>query len=104
VKGLPKLRTERENGIQRTLDRKEEGIAISSTARDATLILTTFYKDLKESEIKENWLYWRKWLLQNWEADNKNLTSHGDAVPFEDAPTHDDSYIGGGVSPDEIPF
>lgn len=79
-------------------ERKEGAIEISATARDATLIVTTFYKDLKPEEIKKQWIYWRRWLLNNWDnTTNANLTSHGDPVPTFERPSED-------IDPESIPF
>lgn len=69
-------------GIERAQVRKESGIEISATARDATLIVTSFYQDLSPEEIKQKWLFWRKWLLANWNnPEGTDLTSSGDPVP-----------------------
>ncbi len=79
-------------------ERKEGAIEISATARDATLIVTTFYKDLKPEEIKKQWIYWRRWLLNNWDnTTNTDLTSHGDPVPNFERPSED-------INPEDIPF
>lgn len=70
--------------IAKAQESKDLSIQISSTARDATLIVTTFYKDLKEDEIKEKWLSWRKWLSNNFDPrEDRKLNSNGDPVPFE---------------------
>jgi len=70
-------------GIAKSQERKEIGIELSSTARDATLIVTTFYPELtqaqyKDEDIKKEWLKWRKWLRDNFgEASDPT-----EALPF----------------------
>ncbi len=96
--GFAKAAEAKSENIKKAMDRKEEAISISSTARDATLIVTKFYPlETTEEEIKKNWLRWRKWLLNNWEPNNENLTSHGDPVPDFVAPIEE-------INPDDIPF
>jgi hypothetical protein len=68
--------------ISKAMDRKESGIEISATARDATLVLTTFYKDLTDEQIKSKWLYWRRWFLNNFNNTTTSDMSRGqDLVP-----------------------
>jgi len=69
--------------IAKAQENKELSIQISSTARDATLIVTTFYKDLTDEEIKVKWLEWREWLSNNFDPrEDRKLNSNGDPVPF----------------------
>ena len=68
--------------IEKAQERKDDAIRISSTARDATLIITTFYSELsgadnKEEIIKELWIKWRKWFYNRW--DEEQLS---DKAPF----------------------
>lgn len=80
----------KEESITKSQDRKEDGIKISSTARDATLIVTTFFKadieaivdateSSKFSEIMKKWRMARSMLLENWEP--KETTSDGGMMP-----------------------
>jgi len=62
----------RQEGIEKNMGRKENSIVLSGTMRDATMIVTSFYKDLPDNEIKEKWLAWRKWLIEN-AGDPKNV-------------------------------
>ena len=53
-------------GIQRFQNQKDDSIKMSSAARDATLIVTTFYPELKDDKnkgelIRQSWLKWREW-------------------------------------------
>jgi hypothetical protein len=73
--GVAKSMARKEESIERFQNSKEEGIKISGTARDATMIVTTFYPELsmlgdldKEIAIKEKWQYWRNWLIENWDV------------------------------------
>jgi hypothetical protein len=65
--------------IQEAQKSKEQSIMLAGAARDATIIITTFYPELAEKKtkdklIKEKWLEWRKWLYK--QSDN----------PFGDVP------------------
>ena len=57
--------------IGKAMDKKEESIKISSTARDATLIAIHLGTklDVSAEDFKEQWTYWRTWLLKNWDVD-----------------------------------
>ena len=72
--------------IEKAQDRKEEGIMISSTMRMAVdlSVAQIEAKGLTPSieEMKKQILLWRKWLMNNWDPQEKEeLTSHGDPVP-----------------------
>ena len=56
--------------VQQAQENKEESIKISSTARDATLILTALINsgDMESSQWQENWKGIRKWLVENWDT------------------------------------
>lgn len=51
--------------VKESIDRKEAGIILSSTFRDATLIALAMYdKDfMNPEEFKKSWLEWRTWLI-----------------------------------------
>ena len=59
----------KEQGIEVAQNRKEDSIKISSTFRDATLITLEDMKgqDMTNELFKDRWLYWRKWLMENWD-------------------------------------
>ncbi len=64
--------------IRGAQDSKAESIKISSTARDATLILTSrFNGNLPEEEWRAKWVEYRKWLWDNWEHE-----ANSDEIPF----------------------
>jgi len=65
--GIKAAQDRKEQSIGRAQDRKEDSIILSGTARDATLIVTTFYQNLSEEEIAEKWKKWRTWLINNHE-------------------------------------
>lgn len=57
-------------------DKKADGIQLAGTARDATLIVTTFYpeytngsieQEAREALIKEKWHQWRDYLMSVWD-------------------------------------
>lgn len=61
----------KEDSISQFQDKKNESIMLSSSARDATLIVTTFYPEfakesieVKETQIKKKWDEWRKYFMQ----------------------------------------
>lgn len=65
AKVIEEAQVRKESSINRTMDRKEESIKLSSAQRDAVLIVTTFYKDsgIDAQEIKEQIVKWRDWFL-----------------------------------------
>lgn len=75
ARGVKAAQDRKENIIKNTMDRKENGIEISATARDATLIVTTFYQNgmLSDDQIAEKWLKWRRWLLAHF-GDASDIT------------------------------
>ena len=59
-------------------DNKNDNIRLSSAARDATLIITTFFPKLDSPEvIRQTWLTWREWLY-----NRKGETPQPDKEPF----------------------
>lgn len=54
--------------IEHFAEKKDLGIRLSSSIRMSVDIVTAFYKDLDEAEIKTKILNWREWFLDNWET------------------------------------
>lgn len=75
----------KEQSIEKFQGSKELGIKVSSTARDATLILTALMGNGKTAEWKKPWLEIRKWLWDNFEnVSNDNYPyPENNAVPFD---------------------
>ena len=72
---IAKAMERKETSIANFQGSKEEGIKISSTARDATLLVTTFYPELamlgdeeKFKAIFHQWSVLRNELLEKWDA------------------------------------
>ena len=79
AKVVEEAQIRKEGSINRTLDRKEESIKMSSAQRDAVLIVTTFYKDRwindpiiggasdmeLDTMIKEKVLKYRDWFISH---------------------------------------
>lgn len=70
--GAAKAMETKAKNIEKSMDRKEEGIMTSSTMRDAVLIVTTIIRNdvilcKDEPQIKKMIEDWRQWLLDNWE-------------------------------------
>ena len=66
----------KQEGIEKSQTRKEEGIKLAGAARDATLIVTTFYPELtdmsvesREETIRTKVAYWRKYFTDNFGDD-----------------------------------
>lgn len=59
---IAKAQDRKEEGIKTAQERTQEGVSMSGSARDATLILTTFYQGLSDDDLKAKWDEWRKWL------------------------------------------
>lgn len=59
--------------IERSQEHKDNSIKVSSTMRDAVLLVTTFYRDvtMSDKEIEEKVKVWRSKLWEMWE-DHKN--------------------------------
>lgn len=103
-KPIEKAMERKENGIKQSQEAKAENIKVSSTARDATLIVTTFYQGYKltDEQIKDKWLKWRKWLWFAFDEEPKNyapfestepqVRSDGEPMPFSDDMPPDQVY------------
>ena len=64
----------KQQGIEKSQDRKDESIKTSSTARDATLILTALGIDkLEDSEWQPRWLDIRNWLVENYDLPDNQI-------------------------------
>lgn len=55
---------------------KEEGIRVSSTFRDATLITVEMFRigyapdeSPRDEQFRKEWTKWRDWLWKNWDGD-----------------------------------
>jgi hypothetical protein len=74
--GVKAMVQEKNTNIKLSQENKERGIILSSTARDASLFVTTFYADKgwSEEELKEKWLAWRGWFAKNWGEDVSDIT------------------------------
>lgn len=61
--------------IKEAQENKEYGIKVSSTARDATLILVAMMQKspMESSQIKSTWLHIRSWLWANWDMQEDTL-------------------------------
>lgn len=63
-----KMNNERKaEAINQAMDKKADGIMVSSTARDATAILTTFFPQVPKELWLEKWLEIRQSLVKNWD-------------------------------------
>lgn len=66
--GMNKMIKEKQEGIEKSQDRKEDSIKTSSSMRDAVQITLAELGNLKDhTEYESRVLYWRKWLLDNWD-------------------------------------
>lgn len=69
----------KEKGIEKSQDNKAESIKISSTARDATLMVTTFSaSNMTDEDIKDYWSKWRMWLWDNFDTPLKHPSDRND--------------------------
>ena len=73
--GIALSQLRKADGISKSFDRKESGIEISATFRDATLItnLQLQGKNPDVDMVKDTWTYWRSWLLENWDVPKTDL-------------------------------
>lgn len=67
---VEKMMDKKAGFIKEAAKEREDSIKMAGSARDATLIITTFYPELadnpdKETIIKEKWTEWRKWLKES---------------------------------------
>lgn len=79
--GIKAAQERKEGAIARAQENKDESIRISSTARDATLIMTAFaskYEHFSDEELQNKWKFWRTWLFTNWD----NPVDPNNGVPF----------------------
>lgn len=83
----------KQKAIAQSQDRKEEGIMISSTIRDAVLIVTARMAKEDIKDWKKEILSVRHWLVENWE----------NTVPLKVAGT-DVDYPQNDINADSIPF
>lgn len=70
--GMAKSMEKKAQNIEKAQDRKEEGIRVSSTFRDASLITASMVHAgllRTEMDIKEEWRKWREWFWNNYDHD-----------------------------------
>lgn len=91
--GMAQAVAAKQAGIEKSMAQKEDAIRTSSTARDATLILTTFYPEIanipaleRPANIKLQWNKIRKFLLEAWEPV-ESVDDHGGR--YEEDPMED---------------
>lgn len=78
---IAKAQEHKAENIRAAQDNKQEGIKVSSTARDATLILNTIFATLEprdQIDWKDKWLEIRQWLWDNFDHEVTNASD----VPF----------------------
>ena len=54
--------------------KKEDSIKISSTFRDATQLAIAEQGGDTREEIQARWLYWRNWLIEQFDVDKRDLS------------------------------
>lgn len=63
---IEKLMDRKDAGIEKNMGRKENGMLLAGSSRDATLITVAQFtgKTFTDEELKAKWLMWRKWLIE----------------------------------------
>jgi hypothetical protein len=101
---MEKVMDKKQDGIKESQEHRDNSVRTSATARDATLIVTTFYggHKLTDEQIKDKWLKWRRWLwfafdeeiktFPPFESIEPQVTSDGTIMPFSDDLPPDDVY------------
>jgi hypothetical protein len=104
TRNIEKNIEKKQEGIRESQEHRDNSVRTSATARDATLIVTTFYggHKLTDEQIKDKWLKWRRWLWFAFEEEIKNyppfesiepqVTSDGTVMPFSDDLPPDELY------------
>jgi len=81
-KGNPNFRTQqiekaqatKASYIEKAQNAKEDSIMWSSCCRDATLLtIATKDANMSDDDVKSYWEHWRKWLLERWNDDSKDI-------------------------------
>lgn len=70
--GMAKTMAVKSQNIEKAQERKEEGIRVSSTFRDASLITASMVHAgiiRTEMDIKEEWRKWREWFWNNYDHE-----------------------------------
>lgn len=70
--GMGRVMEKKAEAIGKAQDRKEEGIRVSSTFRDASMIVASMVHGgllRTEMDIKEEWRKWREWLWNNYDHE-----------------------------------
>lgn len=64
--GGSKLMKEKQEGIKESQERKEEGIKVSASMRDAVTLATAEYVNFPQADLELLVKKWRKFILDNW--------------------------------------
>lgn len=67
---ITKAMEKKAENIEKAQENRAEGVKVSATFRDATLISVEMIKQKGanfEDDLKQEWLKWRSWLWQNWD-------------------------------------
>jgi len=76
--GIKVAQERKQEMISKTMDRKEDSFKISATFRDATLLTVVWSQKTPfplSQEIEEKWVYFRKWLLKNYDVPTDDLNT-----------------------------
>ena len=72
-------------GINKFQDRKEYGMRLSAANRDATILITTFFPELKDPDlIKKTWLKWREWLYNRMAEQPQPDSDPFTKIPYDE--------------------
>lgn len=74
-KNIDKAMERKETSIKGFQDDKNMAIKVSSTFRDATILTVAEFGDNSYSDehMRNTWLKWRNWLLNNFDVDFRDL-------------------------------
>jgi len=73
---ITKAQNIKREDIKDAQERKNDSIMISSTARDATLMVTHFLApNTPEDVVKDKWKEWREFLIKQWDKPNDSTYS-----------------------------
>lgn len=75
---ITKAMKDKADGIEKTMDRKEDGIKISATMRDATLLAVSEYTEQRRISangptLEQLHKKWREYLWTNWECSDTDF-------------------------------
>lgn len=65
----------KEKSIEKAQENKQEGIKVSSTFRDATLVTIAFFQGIQftEEQFRKKWVENREWLWKQFDFDDTQL-------------------------------